>query len=355
METQIPLAVFPGDGHGPEVIRSAMRVLDAAGEAFGFGFDYSEFPCSGAQYMATGELRPNEVLARLESFPAILFGGVGHVRAPVGLLNREILLRITEHLDLYISLRPVRLMPGVKSYLRSKGPREIDYVIVRETSGGMNGKLGGSILKNTPDEIAQESMIYSRRQVERCLRFAFELAGQPGRRGQLTLSGKSSLLRHVYELWHRVFEEMGRAEYPKIRRQYYGIDDICMQLVRDPETFDVIVTGNLFGDILADVGAVSQGGIAYASVGSIHPGKTGMFGPMRASPDFYEVSANQANPMAAIGAAAMLLRHIGQAAAAARVEEAMMMTTATEVIGEGAMLSRFSTVEVGEMVANRVL
>ncbi len=354
MDKRIPIAVFPGDGHGPEVIRAAQWVIDAAGRAFGFRAEYTEFPYGGAHYIATGELLPDPALRQLSAFPAILFGGVAHPKAPVGLLHREILLRITEALDLYISLRPVHLLPGVKSYLRGKGPREIDYLIVREASGGMNGRIGGAILRNTPEEVAQESMIYTRRQVERCLHYAFQLAGRPERRGRLTLSGKSSLLRHVYELWHRVFEELGASTYPHIRREYYGIDDICMQLVRDPEAFDVIVTGNLFGDILADVGAVSQGGIGYASVGSLHPGKAGMFGPMRASPDFYEVSATQANPIAAIGAAAMLLRHVGLAEAACRMEEAIMVTTATEVIGEGAMLSRFRTSEVAEMVANRV-
>jgi len=354
MSTSIPIAVLPGDGHGPDVIRAARRVLEAAGERFGFSLAFTEFPYSGAHYMDTGVLLPDEALEELNGFPAILFGGVGDPRTEPGLLQREILLKLTDGLDLFISLRPVRLMPGVKSYLRSKGPQDIDYVIVREHSGGMNGQIGGSLLKGTPEEVAQESMIYSRAQVERCLRYAFELASSPSRRGLVTLSGKCSLLRHVYDLWMRVFEEMGDTEYPGIQRQYYGVDDICMELVRHPEQFDVIVTGNLFGDILADVGAVSQGGIGYAPVGSIHPGKTGMFGPMRSSPDFYKETPLQANPMSAIGAAALLLGHMGQDLAARTVEEAMMMTTATEVIAEGAMLSHFHTAEVADMVAQRV-
>jgi len=304
--------------------------------------------------METGTLLPDKVVDELREYPAILFGGVGDPRAEPGLLQREILLKLTDGLDLFISLRPVRLMPGVKSYLRSKGPQDIDYIIVREHSGGMNGQIGGSLLKGTPEEVAQESMIYSRGQVERCLRYAFELAASPGRKGMLTLSGKCSLLRHVYDLWMRVFEEMGDTEFPDIQRRYYGVDDICMELVRHPENFDVIVTGNLFGDILADVGAVSQGGIGYAPVGSIHPGGPGMFGPMRSSPDFYQETPLQANPMSAIGAAALLLDHVGKSEAARVVEEAMMITTATEVIAEGAMLSHFHTAEVADMVVQKV-
>lgn len=354
MPPPIPIGVFPGDGHGPSVIHAARRVLETAAEVYGFKLDFREYPHCGARYLETGELLPDGILDELAGLPAILFGGVGHPKAPPGLLSREILLKITDALDLYISKRPVRLMPGVNSYLRNKGHKEIDYVIIREHSGGMNGKVGGTLLRGGPAEVAQESMIYSRFQVDRCLRHAFDLAASPGRRGHLTLSGKSSLLPRVHDLWRRAFEEIGEEEYPRVKRRYYSIDDICMQLVRDPESFDVIVTGNLFGDILADVGAVSQGGIGYAAVGSIHPGKTGMFGPMRASPDFYEVSNEQANPMSALGAAAMLLEHVGQPGAAARVEDAMMITTATEVIAEGAMLSRFLTAEVADMVINRI-
>lgn len=354
MSSTISIGVLAGDGHGPDVIQAAQRVLDAAGERFGFKLGYTEYPYSGAHYLKTGELLPDELLDELAAYPGILFGGVGHADAEPGLLQREILLKLTDALDLYISLRPVRLMPGVKSYLRSKGPQDIDYVIVREHSGGMNGQIGGTLLKGTPEEVAQESMIYSRGQVERCLRYAFEFASAPSRRGKLTLSGKCSLLRHVYDLWLRVFEEMGEQEFPHIQRQYYGADDICMELVRHPEEFDVIVTGNLFGDILADVGAVSQGGIGYAPVGSIHPGKTGMFGPMRSSPDFYKTTPKQANPFSAIGAAALLLDHLGHSQAARTIEEAMMITTATEVIAEGAMLTHFYTAEVADMIAQKI-
>lgn len=355
MSASIPVAVFPGDGHGPDVIDAACCVLQAVGDVFGFQCQFHSYPCSGAHYKKTGELLPDAVLRELEEMPAILFGGVYHAEVEAGLLAREILLRITRHLDQYISLRPVHLFPGVKSYLRNKGPEQVDFYVVREGSGGMDGRMGGSLLKGSAMEVSQETMIYSRHQVDRCLRFAFQLASRPERRGRVTLSGKTSLLPNVTDLWMRAFKEMGEAEFSGIDRQYYGMDDISMQLVRYPEEFDVIVTGNLFGDILADIGAVSQGGIGYAAVGSIHPGKSGMFGPMRASPDFYQVSPNQANPMAAISAVCMLLRHLGQDAAANSLEEAMMVTTATEVIAEGAMLSRFSTREVADMVAGKLM
>lgn len=353
MSSPYHIAVFPGDGHSPKVIEAACSVLRATAKRFAFDVDFTTYPHSGAHHQATGELLPDEILAGLPNFHAILFGGVYHEKAEPGLLYREILLKITQTLDQYISLRPVRLFPGVKSYLRNKGPQQIDYCIVRENSGGINGSIGGTLLPGTPTETAQETMLYTHFQVERCLRFAFELAARPDRRGKLTLTGKSSLLPHVQALWTRVFDDLGK-EYPQVTRQYYGVDDISMQLVRYPENFDVIVTGNLFGDILADIGAVSQGGIGYAGVGSIHPGKTSMFGPMRASSDFYESSSDQANPMAAIYAASMLLRHLGEHAAALKLEEAMMVTTATEVIAEGTMLSRFATEEVANMVAARL-
>jgi 3-isopropylmalate dehydrogenase len=354
MANKYPIAVFPGDGHGPDVFRAACHVLGAVADRFGFHLDFTEYPYGGNHYVKTGELLPDATLRGLKEYRAILFGGVAHPQAEAGLLAREILMRIARHLDLFISLRPVHLYPGVKSLLRDKGPKQIDYILVRENSGGMNGQVGGCLLKGTPNEIAQESMTYTRFQVDRCLRFAFQVASRPDRRGKLTLSGKSSLLPHVFDLWLRAFGEMGEKEFPHIRRDYHGVDDICMHLVKQPESFDVIVAGNLFGDILADIGAVTQGGIGYAAVGSIHPGKTSMFGPMRAGADLYEVTPGQANPCAAFGAAAMLLRHLGEHPAAAALEDAILVTTATTVTGEGALLSRFSTREVADLVAGRI-
>ncbi len=354
MPNAYQIAVFPGDGHGPSVMEAAVRVLCAAGERFDFECRFTTFPYSGAHFVETGELLPETVLAQLSGFDGILFGGVSHPEVEPGLLAREILLKITRHLDQYISLRPVRLSPGVKSYLRNKGPQHIDYCVVRENSAGINGNIGGAVLQGTDLEVAQETMMYSRMQVDRCLRFAFELASRSDRRGRVTLSGKSSLLPHVNALWMRAFREMGDSDFPGIARNYLGVDDIAMQMVRYPEQFDVIVTGNLFGDILADIGAVTQGGVGYAAVGSIHPGKTGMFGPMRASMEFYEASSDQANPIAAISAASMLLRDLRENEAAARVEDSIMATTATEVIAEGTMLSRFTTDEVAGMVSARI-
>lgn len=348
------IGVFPGDGQGPSVIRAAQKVLETAADRYGFKVRFREYPCSGAHYLATGELCPDAVLEELKETPAILFGGVGHTAVSPGLLSREILLKITDTLDLYISQRPVRLMPGVKSYLRTKNNQAIDYVIIREHSGGLNGKMGGSVLKGTADEIAQENLVYSRFQVERCLRYAFQVASSPPRKGKLTLSSKSSLQPHAYDLWSRVFNELGEQEFPHIQRNYMEVDDICMQMVRYPETLDVIVTGNLTGDILANVGAVSQGGAGYAAIGSLHPGKTGMFGPMRASPEFYQDSPLQANPIAAISAVAMMLRYLGEETAAHKIEEAVIVTLASEVTGEGSVLSRFQTREVADIILQRL-
>jgi len=346
--------VLPGDGHGPAVIQAAQRVLAAAAALEGASIEYRSFPYSGKHYLETGELCPDAFLEELRGLPAVLFGGVGHPDIEPGVLSRGILMRITSELDLYISERPVRLLPGVKSYLRVSDASKIDYVIIREHSGGLNGRIGGSLFPGGDNEVAQENVIYTRGQVERCLRYAFEKAGQPNRKGRLTLSGKSSLQPYSFSLWTRVFRELGDAEFPQIKRSYVEIDDLCMQLVREPENFDVVVTGNLTGDILSNVGAVSQGGAGYAPIGSIHPGSIGMFGPMRASAEFYHFSGLQANPVAAISSAAMLLRHIGLPAAARRVEEALLVTLATEVIGEGTLMSRFQTHEVADIVLNHL-
>lgn len=354
MSKTYQIGVIPGDGQGPSVIKAAQKVLEAVSKRHSFSVEFKEYPYSGAHYLKTGELMPEPALEELKEYPALLFGGVGHPDVPPGLLSRNILLKIADALDLYISERPVRLMPGVKSYLRTKNSQEIDYVIIREQSGGLNGKIGGSVLKGTPDEIAQENLVYSRFQVDRCLRYAFQVASSANRKGKLTLSSKSSLKPNAYDLWSRAFNGMGEAEFPQIKRSYIEVDDICMQLVRYPESFDVIVTGNLSGDILANIGAMSQGGAGYASIGSLHPGQTGMFGPMRASPEFYEISDKQANPISAIGAAVMLLRYIGQAEAASQIEEAMIVTLATEINGEGTLLSRFHTMEVADMIINKM-
>ncbi|WFB35626.1 isocitrate/isopropylmalate family dehydrogenase [Kiritimatiellota bacterium B12222] len=355
MSQHYHIGVFPGDGQGPSVIQAAQQVLKAVSKRYGFKIKFKEYPYSGAHYLETGELCPDKVVEELQEHPAILFGGVGHPEVTPGLLSREILLKIADSLDLYISERPVRLMPGVKSYLRTKTAGQIDYVIIREHSGGLNGKMGGRVLKGTSAEIAQENLIYTRYQVDRCLRYAFQVAQSPNRKGKLTLTCKSSLQPHVYDLWARAFKEMGETDFPQIQRSYMEVDDICMQLVRNPESFDVIVTGNLTGDILANVGAVSQGGAGYAAIGSLHPGKTGMFGPMRASPEFYEVTDLQANPISAIGAAVMMLRYLGQPEAAHKIEEAMIVTLATEVMGEGTILSRFQTKEVADIITQRLL
>ncbi|MBU4211225.1 MAG: 3-isopropylmalate dehydrogenase [Verrucomicrobia bacterium] len=353
MSKQHRIAVLPGDGTGPEVIREGLKVLNAAAQRFQFKLDFTNYDLGGDRYLRTGETCPDSVLNELRQFDAIYLGAIGHPDVKPGILEKGSLLPIRFALDQYINLRPVKLFPGVECPLKYKGPAEIDYVVVRENTGGMYTGVGGISMKGTPQEVAIQNMIYSRFQVERCLRYAFNYTRRRNKRKTLALSGKTNVLTYVFDLWERAFHELGDKEFKDIKREYYHVDATCMWMVKNPEWFDVIVTENMFGDIITDLGAMTQGGMGIAAGGNINPEGVSMFEPIGGSAPKY-TGQNVINPLAAICAGGMLLSELGEDEAAQAVEQAVMNVTAHKVKNLGAGKMGYSTTEVGDLVAKGV-
>ncbi len=347
------IAVLPGDGTGPEVVREGKKVLDAASVKFGFKMNYQEFDFGGDRYLRTGEVLPDNATEELKKFDSIFLGAIGHPDVKPGILEKGILLRLRFELDQYINLRPVKLYPGVATPLKDKGPEHIDYVVVRENSGDVYTGIGGVMMKGTPDEVAIQNMVYSRMQVDRCLRYAFDYTRKRGRRKTLALCGKTNVLTYVFDLWERAFHEIGKTEYPDINREYYHVDATCMWMVKNPEWFDVIVTSNMFGDIITDLGAITQGGMGIAAGGNINPGGVSMFEPIGGSAPKY-TGKNIINPLASIACGAMMLEHLGEEEASKAVENAIMDVTANKIKDLGAGKMGYSTSEVGDLVAERI-
>jgi len=356
------IAVMPGDGTGPEVTAEAVKVLKAAADKFGFKVDLTEFDFGGERYMRTGETLPDSAIEEFKKFDAILLGAIGHPDVAPGILEKGILLKARFALDQYINLRPVKLFPGVETPLKDKGPADIDYVVVRENSGDIYTGAGGFTMKDTPNEVAVQSAVYSRFQVDRCLKYAFEYAKKHGKkatgRGEentLALCGKTNVLTYIYGLWERAFHEMGESQYPDIKRDYYHVDATCMWMVKNPEWFDVIVTGNLFGDIITDLGAMTQGGMGIAAGGNINPDEGGvsMFEPIGGSAPKY-TGQNVINPLAAICAAQMMLETLGEDQAGKKIEDTVKFITSNKLKSLAAGRMGYSTTEVGDMVAELV-
>ena len=351
MSTSYKIAVLPGDGTGPEVVREGLKCLNAAGRRFGFSIEPTEFDFGGDRYLRTGEILPTSAVQDLRGFDSIFLGAIGHPDVKPGILEKGILLQLRFELDQYINLRPVKLYPGVETPLKDKGPEHIDYVVVRENSGGVYTGVGGVSMKGTPHEVAEQSMVYSYHQVARCLKFAFDYTKRRNKRNTLALCGKTNVLTYVYDLWERVFHAMGAADYPDITREYYHVDATCMWMVKNPEWFDVIVTGNMFGDIITDLGAITQGGMGIAAGGNINPEGVSMFEPIGGSAPKY-TGKNVINPLASIAAGAMMLDTLGETDAADAIENAVMTVTGTKLKGLGAGRMGYSTTEVGDLVAD---
>ncbi len=354
------IAVIPGDGTGPEVTAEAVKVLKAAAAKFGFKVELTEFDFGGERYKRTGELLPDSAVEELRKFDAILLGAIGHPDVAPGILEKGILLRARFELDQYINLRPVKLYPGVQTPLKDKGPDDIDFVVVRENTGDLYTGAGGFSMKGTPQEVAVQTAIYSRFQVDRCLRYAFNYAQKHGRKARgkaakntLALCGKTNVLTYIYDLWERAFHEMGRKEFPEVAREYYHVDATCMWFVKNPEWFDVIVTGNLFGDIITDLGAMIQGGMGIAAGGNINPEGVSMFEPIGGSAPKY-TGQGVINPLAAICAMQMMLATLGEDKAAAAVEDAVMFATANKIKSLQAGRMGYSTSGVGDLIAERI-
>jgi 3-isopropylmalate dehydrogenase len=342
------IAVIPGDGTGPEVVREGVKVLTAASKKFSFPLAFTTFDWGGAHYLATGETLPNDAVRTLKGFDAIFLGAIGHPDVKPGILEQGILLRLRFELDQYINLRPVRLYPNVETPLAGKGPADIDFVIVRENVEGLYIGSGGFLKKGTPDEVAIQEMVYTRKGVERCLRFAFELARTRNRRKKLTMAGKTNVLTFVQDLWYRTFMELAK-EYPDVTTDYAHIDATTMWMVKNPEWFDVIVTENMFGDIITDLGAIIQGGMGVAAGGNLNPQGVSMFEPIGGSAPKY-TGQGIINPIASILAGAMMLEQLGHTQAAQAVEKSVMAVIG-KMRSQAAGKMGFSTSQVGDMVA----
>jgi 3-isopropylmalate dehydrogenase len=342
------IAVIAGDGTGPEVINEGLKVLKAVAASEGFGLTFHPYDFGGERYLKTGETLPDAAIEELRGYKAIFLGAIGHPGVKPGILEKGILLKLRFALDQYINLRPVVLYPGVDCPLKDKGPADIDFVVVRENTEGLYAGAGGNLKFGTPDEVAVQESINTRKGVERCLRFAFEYCRKRNRAKKLTLCGKTNVLTYAFDLWERAFNELG-PQYPDIKRDYAHVDAICMWMVKNPEWFDVIVTDNMFGDIITDLGAMIQGGMGIAAGGNLNPEGTSMFEPIGGSAPKY-TGQGVINPLAAIGAGAMMLDQLGETRAAQRIEAAIKATVLKlKSLSAGKM--GYSTSQVGDMVA----
>jgi 3-isopropylmalate dehydrogenase len=346
------IAVVPGDGTGPEVIREALKALKAAGTRENIRFDLQHYDLGGDRYLKTGEILPESVLSELRQVDAILLGAIGHPDVQPGILEKGLLLELRFRLDQYINLRPVVLYPGVETPLRDKGPAEINFVVVRENTEGLYTGGGGFLKKGTPQEVAIQESINTRFGVERCLRYAFDYCRKRNQRKKLTLCGKTNVLTYAFDLWERAFHEVA-AEYPDVTTDYGHVDAVSMWMIKNPEWFDVIVTDNMFGDIITDIGAMIQGGLGIAAGGNINPTGVSMFEPIGGSAPKY-TGQNVINPLAAIGAAAIMLDHLGQPTAAARIENAVKKVVTGDIRSLASGKMGKSTTEVGDRVAGYI-
>ncbi len=346
------IAVIPGDGTGPEVVAEGVKVLEAAAKKFGIEFNLEYFDIGGDRYLKTGEVLSDSEVERLREKDAIYLGAIGHPEVKPGVLEKGILLRLRFELDQYINLRPVKLYPGVETPLKDKGPEDIDFVVVRENTEGLYTGSGGFLKKGTPEEVAIQVSINTRKGVERCIRFAFEYCRKRNKKKRLTLCGKTNVLTYAFDLWERVFYEVAK-EYPDITTDYAHVDATTMWMVKNPEYFDVIVTDNMFGDIITDLGAVLQGGMGIAAGANLNPEGVSMFEPIGGSAPKY-TGKNMINPLAAIAAGQMMLEQLGEDQAAAAVEGAIMKVVANDLKSLSAGKMGYTTTEVGDLVAGYI-
>jgi len=347
------IAIIPGDGIGKEVIPEAVKVLTASGAEV----ETSQFDWSADRYLADGITVPLDGFAMLErDFDAILVGAFGDPRVRSNIHAKEILLGMRFRMDLYANVRPVRLLDAALCPLKGIEPKDIDFVVLRENTEGVYTDAGGVFKQGTPDEVAIQEDINTRKGVERIIRYAFEYCerhkkqdGSP--RQRVLLCDKSNAMTHAGGLWQRVFKDVN-TEYPQIKAEHMYVDALCMQMVRDPRQFDVVVTNNMFGDIITDLAAGLQGGLGMAASGNIHPGKTSMFEPVHGSAPPI-AGKNIANPLGAILTAAMMLAHLGLTKEATKIEaavlEAVRQKKTTQDIG-----GNLGTKEVGDWVAKAV-
>lgn len=352
------IGVIPGDGIGPEVIKEALRVLEAISEKAGFKLDLVPYPYSGEHYLKTNELVPDKVIDEWRQMDAILMGAIGHPDVEPGLVERSVILGLRFGLDLYINLRPVKLYAEHLCPIKDKKPEDVDMVVVRENTEGLYSQIGGVLKKGTPDEVALVNGVYTWKGCERAVRYAFEIAmkraeerGKDGRKPSVTLVDKSNAIRPL-DLWSRAMDHVA-ADFPKVETDHAYIDAACMWMIKNPEWFDVIVTPNLFGDIITDVGAMIQGGMGIAASGNIHPGKTSMFEPIHGSAPKH-AGKNRACPLGAIMAVSMMLDYLGEISAAEEIENVVSQLLADGSIPSLDTRSGITTSQSGDMVVERL-
>ncbi len=348
MQREYDIAVIPGDGTGPEVVAEGLKVLEAVSDKYNFKLDLHYFNLGAEHYKNTGETLSDGVLDSMRGCHAIYLGAIGDPEVPPGILEKGVLLRLRFELDLYINLRPVKLYPGVETPIKDKGPEEIDFVVVRENTEGLYAGAGGIMRRGTPHEVAVQESISTRMGVERCIRYAFEACRHRNRAKKLTLCGKTNVLTYTFDLWERTFNEVAE-DFPDIKTDYVHVDALCMWMVKNPEWFDVIVTENMFGDIITDLGAMIQGGIGVAAGGNINPEGVSMFEPIGGSAPKY-TGLNVINPIGAILAARLMLETLGEPEGARIIEKAVMKVLREDLKGTGAGKMGYSTSEVGDLI-----
>jgi 3-isopropylmalate dehydrogenase len=345
------IAVIPGDGIGPEVIRAGMVVLEKLNESRRLGLHFEHFGWNADEYLRTGVSMPPGAMDDIRTnYDAVYLGAFGDPRVPDMKHASDILLGMRFQLDLYVNYRPVKLLNEDLSPLKGKGKKDIDFVIFRENTEGAYVGMGGNFKKGTPDEIAVQEDVSTRRGVERIIRYAFEFAKKTGRKS-VCMSDKNNVMRFGGDLWLRTFEDVAR-EFPGIEHFHMFVDALTMQMVRDPGMFDVIVTNNMFGDIVTDLGAALQGGLGVAASGNIHPGRVSLFEPIHGSAPKY-AGKDVANPLGAILTAAMMLEYLGSIEESRAIERAVVETIdAGETTAD--LGGKLGTKAAGEAVAKRL-
>jgi 3-isopropylmalate dehydrogenase len=347
------IAVIPGDGTGPEVVAEGLKALKAASEKFGFKYELKHYDLGGERYLRTKETLPDAILKELRGMDAIYLGAIGHPGVKPGILEKEILLRTRFELDQYVNLRPIKLYPGVETPLKDKKAEDIDFVVVRENTEGAYIGAGGFLRKGTPDEVAIQEAVHTRKGAERCIRYAFEVARKRNQKNKVTLCGKTNVLTYAFDLWERAFYQVAK-EYEGIETEYAHVDATCMWMVKNPEWFDVIVTDNMFGDIITDLGAMIQGGMGIAAGGNINPKGVSMFEPIGGSAPKY-TGMGVVSPLAAIAACQMMLDALGEETAAKGIEEAIIKVVGRKVKSLAAGKMGYTTSQVGDLVVEYVL
>ncbi len=350
------IGLLAGDGIGPDVANEGIKVLQAISEIHDFRFEIVSYPYSGEHYLKTKELVPDGLIDEWGKLDAVFLGAIGHPDVEPGLVERSVILGLRFGLDLYVNLRPIRLYAEHLCPLKDKKPEDIDFVVIRENTEGFYSQVGGIARKGTPHEVASVVGVYTRNGVERAIRYGFETAmgraKKPGNgRAKLTLVDKANAIR-PHDLWTRTFAEVA-VEFPDVDTDHAYVDACCMWMIKNPEWFDVIVTTNLFGDIITDLGAMIQGGMGIAASGNIHPGKNGMFEPIHGSAPKY-AGMNVANPLGAIAAVSMMLDFLGEEAAGQAVEQAIAELLTSRDIPSVDAKSGLKTDQIGDMVVSQI-